>query len=249
MGCPVCGGPIATDWARGEMVCTQCGLVVGNATDVGAEQWGVPLKVANATVISAGPGHGLKWLALAKFQRGTLHGRERTLKTIQAEVMRLRSCVGLPQHIADEALIILRKHLDVAGGRPEALALAALWLAARRAGVLRPLKEFLKCGRARRAEIWRAARKLVEAAKIVGRPNIKDYVRAVAARAGASAFVVEKALEIAERNRKLLAGKNPWVYAAAVLYVANKKRGITAFARAAGVTEVSVREAAKRLRA
>ncbi len=79
----------------------------------------------------------------------------------------------------------------------------------------------------------------------VGRPSIEDYVKAVA---GLPAAVVRNALEIAERNMQLLAGRNPWVYAAAVLYVANKRRGVKTLAKAAGVTEASVREAAKMLK-
>jgi transcription initiation factor TFIIB len=37
-GCPACGGPIITDLQRGEVVCTQCGLVISEAVvDVGPE--------------------------------------------------------------------------------------------------------------------------------------------------------------------------------------------------------------------
>ncbi len=36
--CPVCGGLLITDWERGEVVCTWCGLVVAeSAVDVGPE--------------------------------------------------------------------------------------------------------------------------------------------------------------------------------------------------------------------
>jgi len=114
--CPVCGGGLAADYSRDETACRECGLVVGNIADIGAGWLAAePLKrmrtapLKGKTEIGARLEHGLKWLALAKLDRETLHGRERTLKTIQAEVMRLRSCVGLPQHIADKALTILRE--------------------------------------------------------------------------------------------------------------------------------------------
>jgi len=37
VGCPSCGGPLAVDWRRGEVVCTQCGLVVDDVADTGPE--------------------------------------------------------------------------------------------------------------------------------------------------------------------------------------------------------------------
>jgi phage/plasmid primase-like uncharacterized protein len=37
-GCPVCGGPLVNDRERGEVVCTQCGLVVDGLVDTGPER-------------------------------------------------------------------------------------------------------------------------------------------------------------------------------------------------------------------
>ena len=53
-----------------------------------------------------------------------------------------------------------------------------------------------------------------------------------------------------ERNRRVLAGKNPWVSAAAALWLASfKKLGLLkALAEAAGTTTVSIRKAADRMR-
>ena len=53
-----------------------------------------------------------------------------------------------------------------------------------------------------------------------------------------------------ERNRRVLAGKNPWVSAAAALWLASfKKLGLPkALAEAAGTTTASIRNAAKRMR-
>jgi len=38
--------------------------------------------------------HGPRWLALAGFNRDTLHGREARLASIGAEISRVRECVG-----------------------------------------------------------------------------------------------------------------------------------------------------------
>jgi transcription initiation factor TFIIIB Brf1 subunit/transcription initiation factor TFIIB len=57
-------------------------------------------------------------------------------------------------------------------------------------------------------------------------------------------------VELLERNRRVLAGKNPWVSAAAALWLASlKKLGLLkALAEAAGTTTASIRNAANRLR-
>jgi len=76
-------------------------------------------------------------------------------------------------------------------------------------------------------------------------------VKTLAARVNLPASVVKAAVELLERNRRVLAGKNPWVSAAAAaLWLASfKKLGLLkALAEAAGATTASIRNAAKRLR-
>jgi len=57
-------------------------------------------------------------------------------------------------------------------------------------------------------------------------------------------------VEILERNRRVLAGKNPWVWAAAALWLASlKKLGLLkALAEASGTTTASIRNAANKMR-
>ena len=83
-----------------------------------------------------------------------------------------------------------------------------------------------------------------------GRLSIEDYVKTLAARVNLPASIVKAAVDILERNRRVLAGKNPWVSAAAALWLASfKKLGLLkALAEAAGATTASIRNAAKRLR-
>jgi len=82
------------------------------------------------------------------------------------------------------------------------------------------------------------------------RPGIEDYVKALAARVNLPAAVVKAAVELLEKNRRLLSGKNPWVSAAAALWLASFRRFglLKALAEAAGTTTASIRNAAKRLR-
>jgi hypothetical protein len=56
-------------------------------------------------------------------------------------------------------------------------------------------------------------------------------------------------VELLERNRRVLFGKNPWVSAAALWLASLKRLGLLkALAEAAGTTPASIRNAAKRMR-
>ena len=137
------------------------------------------------------------------------------------------------------------------GGFPaEVVAVAVLWTAAKVAGVPRPLEDFLRCSRAEERRVRKVAWRLKEEMRLGRRLSIEDYVKTLAARVGLPAAVVKAAVDILERNRRVLAGKNPWVSAAAALWLASlKKLGLLkALAEAAGTTTVSIRKAAGRMR-
>jgi transcription initiation factor TFIIB len=244
-------------------VCAQCGLVVAeSAVDTGPE-WRVfderekrrvrtaPLKLVVKTDMAVKPEHGVQWRRLAKFHRDTLHGYERRLSVIGGELKRIRECVGLPQGVVEEAESLVKKYFEVvAGFPPEVVAVAVLWTAAKAAGVPRPLEDFLECSKAEERRVRRVAWRLKEEMKLGGKPSIEDYVKTLAARVGLPAPVVKAAVELLEKNRRVLAGKNPWVSAAAALWLASfKKLGLLkALAEAAGTTPVSIRKAAGRMR-
>jgi len=119
----------------------------------------------------------------------------------------------------------VKKYFEVvAGFPPEVVAVAVLWTAAKAAGVPRPLEDFLKCSRAEERRVRKAAWRLKEEMRLGRRPGIEDYVKTLAARAGLPAPVVKSAVELLEKNRRLLAGKNPWVSAAAALWLASFKK-------------------------
>ena len=175
---------------------------------------------------------------------------ERRLAKIGGEIRRVKECAGLPQSVAEEAESLVKKYLDVVAGFPtEVAAVAVLWTAAKAAGVPRPLEDFLKCSKAEERRVRRVAWRLKEVMKL-GRRPIEDYVKTLAARVNLPASVAKAAVELLEKNRRVLAGKNPWVSAAAALWLASfKKLGLLkALAEAAGTTTASIRNAANRLR-
>jgi len=260
-GCPACGGPLVDDRERGETVCAQCGLVVAeSAVDTGPE-WRVfekekrvrtaPLKLVVKTDMVVKAEHGVRWRRLAKFHRETMHGYERRLVKIGGEIKRVKECAGLPQSVVEGAEALVKKYFEtVAGFPPEVVAVAVLWTAAKAAGVPRPLEDFLRCSRADERRVRRVAWRLKEEARLGRRPSVDDYVGMLAARVNLPAPVVKAAVELLEKNRRLLFGKNPWVSAAAALWLASlKKLGLLkALAEAAGTTTVSIRKAADRMR-
>jgi transcription initiation factor TFIIIB Brf1 subunit/transcription initiation factor TFIIB len=138
----------------------------------------------------------------------------------------------------------------VAGFPPEVVAVAVLWTAAKAAGVPRPLEDFLKCSRAEERRVRRVAWRLKEEMRLGRKASVEDYVKTLAARVNLPASIARSAVELLERNRRVLAGKNPWVSAAAALWLASfKKLGLlTRLAEAAGTTPASIRNAANRMR-
>jgi transcription initiation factor TFIIIB Brf1 subunit/transcription initiation factor TFIIB len=145
----------------------------------------------------------------------------------------------------------VRRYFEVvAGFPPEVAAVAVLWTAAKAAGAPRPLEDFLRCSRAEERRVRRVAWRLNEAVKQSRRPSIEDYVKTLAARVNLPAAVVKAAVELLEKNKRVLAGKNPWVSAAAALWLASFRRLglLKALAEAAGTTPTSIRNAAKRMR-
>jgi len=189
--------------------------------------------------------------ASRRLHRETLHGYESRLVEIGAELKRVRECAGLPQHVAEEAEALVKKYFEVVRGFPaEVVAVAVMWTAAKASGAPRPLEDFLKCSKADERRVRKAAWRLKEAMRQSKRPSIEDYVKTLAARVNLPAPVVKAAVDILERNRRVLFGKNPWVSAAAALWLVSlKKLGLLkALAEAAGTTPISIRNAAKRLR-
>jgi Transcription initiation factor TFIIIB, Brf1 subunit/Transcription initiation factor TFIIB len=225
----------------------QCGVVVSESTVDTGPEWRsfdrekrirtAPLKLKTDMAVKLE--HGARWRRLSKFHREALHSREWRLAEIGAELKRVKECVGLPQSVVEDAEALLRRHLKaVKGFSAEAVAVAALWTAAKAAGMPRPLEDFLKCSKADEGRVRKAAWRLKETVRLVGRLAVEDYVKTIAARVDLPTSIAKAAVELLEKNKRVLTGKNPWVYAAAALWVASFKRFglLKLLAEAAGST-------------
>ncbi len=152
--------------------------------------------------------------------------------------------------MAEEAEELAKRHFSVFKSfEPEAAAVALLWAASNTTGAPRPLGDFLKCSKADAQKVKKAAWRLSGVLKPAKRPPVEHYVKTVAARVNLPPSITKAALELLKK--RLLVGKNPWVWAAAALWLAafRKLDLLKELAEAAGSTPVSIRDAARRLRA
>jgi len=119
---------LVTDHERGEVACTQCGLVVAEAAVDAGPEWrafekeerarAAPLKLVVKTDMAAKAEHGVQWLRLAKLHREMLHSFERRLAAIGAEIRRVKECAGLAQHVAEEAEALVKRYFNAVGSLP-----------------------------------------------------------------------------------------------------------------------------------
>jgi len=168
-------------------------------------------------------------------------------ETVGGEIRRIRECAGLPQRVTEETEALVKRYFyTVASFPPEVV--AVMWTVARVDGVPRPLEDFLKCTRADERRVRKVTWRLKKAVRLSKRPSVEDYVKAPAARVNLPVSIAKSAVDVLERNRRLLAGKNPWVWAATLCIASFKKRGLLKrLAEEAGSTPTSNRNAANRI--
>jgi len=76
--------------------------------------------------------------------------------------------------VFEEAEALVKKYFEVVRGfPPEVVAVAVLWIAAKVAGVPRPLEDFLKCSKASERRVRKAAWRLKEAVRQSKRPSMR----------------------------------------------------------------------------
>ena len=74
-------------------------------------------------------------------------------------------------------------------------------------------------------------------------------MKTLAARVNLPAPIIKAAVELLEKNRRHLSGKNPWVSAAALWLASLKRLGLLkALAETSGTTHTSISNAANRMR-
>ncbi len=154
----------------------------------------------------------IRWPRLKKYQKITWIMR---YVELEEEIKRLASVLNLPQNCADNALKIA-KQLVGRGFSPQALAAASLIMACRMLKMPRPIEDFAGFVN----DIKKMKKTLRELSALMKTPpQLEHYVGIIAARVGVSPVVAKSAVELLQRNRRALQGRNPWAAAAAALWL------------------------------
>ncbi|MDQ3837206.1 MAG: transcription initiation factor IIB, partial [Thermoproteota archaeon] len=166
--------------------------------------------------------------------------------------------LALPNHVTEKAAYTYRKAQErglIRGDTIGSVLAASIYVAVRQAGVPRTLDDISLISDLKPGEVARSYRRIISELDIkVPLIDPRRYIVKVANNLNFDEKVRRKALELLEQVQKknLAVGKDPISIAASILYIVNlsesKPRTQAEIAKAAGVTEVTVRNRSKELR-
>jgi transcription initiation factor TFIIB len=183
---------------------------------------------------------------------------ERSLQKAFSILSRLKDRLGLPNHITEKAAYTYRKAQErglVRGDTIDSVLTASIYVALRQSGVPRTLDEISETSNVKLKHAARSYRRVVTQLDIKA-PIIdpSKYIMKLANKLGFDEKIKRKALElmVPAQKKDILVGKDPVSMAASILYLANVAEGHhmtqAEIAKAAGTTEVTVRNRSKELR-
>jgi transcription initiation factor TFIIB len=184
---------------------------------------------------------------------------ERSLQKAFFILSRLKDRLGLPNHVTEKAAYTYRKAQErglVRGDTIDSVLAASIYIAARQSGVPRTLDEISENSDVKLKHVARSYRRIITELDIKA-PIIdpSKYIMKVANKLGFDEKIKRKALELMEQAQKknILVGKDPVSMATSILYLVNVAEGHhyktqSEIAKAAGTTEVTVRNRSKELR-
>ena len=190
-------------------------------------------------------------------KRNRLFASARNMPNAMSELSRLCDKLLVPHAVKEEAALIYRKVVEaglIRGREVNAFVAASLYVACRKFGVMRTMKEIANESVAKTCAVRRCYRIILEALNIqVPLQDPIAYASRIASAAEISGESLKLAVEILKsaRRKRLLCGAHPMCQAAAALYIACKLNGEEKrqadIAAAAGITEVSLRNNIKRI--
>jgi transcription initiation factor TFIIB len=183
---------------------------------------------------------------------------ERSLQKAFSILSRLKDRLGLPNHITEKAAYTYRKAQErglVRGDTIDSVLAASIYVAARQSGVPRTLDEISEVSNVKLKHAARSYRRIVTQLDIKA-PIIdpSKYIMKIANKLGFDEKIKRKSLGLMEQAQKknILVGKDPISMATSILYLVNIAEGHhktqAEIAKAAGTTEVTVRNRSKELR-
>lgn len=236
------------DYHAGDMICSMCGLVVGDRViDVGSE-WRTfsndkggedrsRVGAAENTLLGGsdlstmiGPGKGA-----ASFDdsgnavytnRRTISSSDRTLINAFRTISGMCDRINLPRSITDRANALFKKVHDgknLRGRSNDAIASACLYIACRQEGVPRTFKEIVAVSTVSKKEIGRCFKLIIKAHdETMDTITTSDFMNRFCSTLGLSRDVQRAATLIAKRagDLDLVPGRSPISVAAAAIYMA-----------------------------
>jgi transcription initiation factor TFIIB len=190
--------------------------------------------------------------------RSRVHASQsRNLSQAMNELQRLSEKLHISSSVQEMAAVIYRKALNkdlIRGRNITAIVAGSLYVACRFTKIPRTLKEIAEASLRDQKEIARAYRLIVQTLKMkMPIDDPMDYITKIAQKAGVSSNVEGLAIKIIRdaKNKHVAMGKDPTGLATAALYMASKikreKKTQSHLAKAAKITEVTVRNRAKDL--
>ena len=198
-----------------------------------------------------------KWNSRSQSHSST----ERNLQQAFTMLARIKDRLGLPSHVTEKAAYTYRKAQErglIRGDTIGSVLAASIYVAARQSGVLRTLDDISEISNVSAKQAARSYRRIISELDIkVPLIDPAKYIVKVANTLNFNEKLKRKALELMEKaqRKNMLVGKDPVSMAASILYIANLEQGEhnmsrtqAEVARAAGITEVTLRNRSKELR-
>ena len=189
--------------------------------------------------------------------------KERNLLDAFSILSKIKDKMNLPDYVTEKAAYVYRKAQErglIRGDTKESVLAASIYVAARQSGVLRTLDEISENISVKPKQAGRSYRRIISELDIkVPMIDHTKYIIRIANKLDFDERMKRKALELMEQARKMdiLSGKDPLSMAASVLYLVNLAEATSQgkspktqadIAKAAGITEVTVRNRSKELK-
>uniref|UniRef100_A0A7N8XFU2 Transcription initiation factor IIB n=1 Tax=Mastacembelus armatus TaxID=205130 RepID=A0A7N8XFU2_9TELE len=241
---------LVEDYRAGDMICPECGLVVGDRViDVGSE-WRTfsnekalkdPSRVGDAqnpllnggdltTMISKGTGAAsFDEFGNSKYQnRRTMSSSDRAMLNAFKEISTMADRINLPRNIIDRTNNLFKQVYEqksLKGRANDAIASACLYIACRQEGVPRTFKEICAVSRISKKEIGRCFKLILKALETsVDLITTGDFMSRFCSNLGLPKQVQMAATYIARKavELDLVPGRSPISVAAAAIYMASQ---------------------------
>jgi transcription initiation factor TFIIB len=237
---------------------------VGTPTSLAFHDMGLATKIGNEStdasgnVIDAATRTRMGRLRMWNSRSQSHSPTERNLQQAFSMLSRIKDRLGLPNHVTEKAAYTYRKAQErglIRGDTIGSVLAASIYVAARQSGVLRTLDDISEISDIKPGEVARSYRRIISELDInVPLIDPRKYIVKVANNLNFDEKIKRKALELMElaHKKNLVVGKDPISMAASIIYLVNlserKPRTQAEIAKAAGVTEVTVRNRSKELR-